>query len=166
MTARRSSVDRVVSLFAIACLAFLVVGPFAAWVAHERASLPGNVHQERYRPGEEFRVTEAGSSAAIWALPGDVDRGAVRCTSNGEALELAPENTTEIDGTTAVLLLDKEFLSLERLSCSGGGIDQLAVSTRLAESSARTLTVGALVATPILFVLGIVLRRRGYRWPI
>lgn len=157
---------RTVSLFAIACLAALVVGPFAAWMAHEQGAMPGTFSAERHSAGEEFRVSEPGRNVAIWALPAEVDRASVRCTSNGELLGLAEERTTQVDGESAVLLLDDEFLSLERLSCSGGGVQELALSSRMAESTSRTITIGALVATPALFVVGLVLRRRGFRWPV
>lgn len=161
-----SSFHRTVSLFAIACLAALVVGPFAAWMAHEQGAMPGSFSAERHAAGEEFRVSEPGRNVGVWALPADVDRASVRCTSNGESLELAESRTTQLDGESAALLLDDEFLSLERLSCSGGGLQEIAISSRLAESTARTMMIGALVATPVLFVVGLVLRRRGFRWPI
>ncbi|RLV54656.1 hypothetical protein D9V41_15155 [Aeromicrobium phragmitis] len=161
-----SSFHRTVSLFAIACLSALVVGPFAAWMAHERGSMPGSFAAERYRAGEEFRVSEPGRSVAVWALPADTDRSAVRCTSNDEPRELAETRTTQIDGESAVLLLDDEFLSLEKLVCTGGGLSTIAVSSRLAESTSRTMTIGALVAAPVLVVVGLALRRRGFRWPV
>ncbi|WP_293781724.1 hypothetical protein [uncultured Aeromicrobium sp.] len=132
----------------------------------ERSDLPGHFESTRIAAGEEYRPTRAGQQFAFWALPEDVDRGSVRCTDDGETLELADPATTEIDGQSAVLLIDATFTALDRVSCTGGGIDEIAVSMRVAESTARTIIIGALVATPVLFVVGLVLRRRGFRWPI
>ncbi|UNX55517.1 hypothetical protein MF406_04440 [Georgenia sp. TF02-10] len=98
--------------------------------------------------------------ASVWASGEDLRRDEVRCLDNGEPAPLAknPASTT-VDGRGFELLLDGDYDVLNQLTCTGGGLEALRVSTRTPESRARTFIIGGAAATALLAPAGVVLWR-------
>lgn len=154
---------KTVSLFALACVAFIITGPIAAWTAYKLAQPPGTFSNQVINPGEAFSPTRSSRTVEVWGTPADLDIQGVQCQLKDESIKLDTErNTTDIKGTKAVLLFvnDGDYTVFDRISCEGGGLEQIYMSTRLSMDKARIIIIASLVAAPLAGGFGIVLFRR------
>lgn len=153
--------NKTVSMFAIACMCAIVVGPMAIiFGVAQLNEFPGRFSRDAYAAGEELRVSEPGRMVSIWGFGEELDRDAVSCTDHGEAEALTDEAAhTTVGNRSFTLLLDDDYTVLNELSCAGGGLEELRVSTRTPESRAIAFIVGGSVATVVLVPVGFVLWR-------
>lgn len=152
---------KTVSLFALACMTFIITGPFAAWTAYKLAQPPGTFSDQVINPGETFSQTRASKTLAVWGTPASLDIQEVECKLEDESIKLEKDRiTTEIKGTEAVLLFDGNYTVFDRISCQGGGLEQIHLSNRFPMDKARKIIIASLVATPLLGGFGIFLFRR------
>lgn len=154
---------KTVSLFALACMTFIVVGPFGAWMVYKQAQPPGWFSNEVINPGDTFSPTSASRTVAVWGTPATLDIQEVQCTLEDEPIKLDKERTTtDIKGAEAVLLFtnDGNYTVFDRISCEGGGLAQIHMSNRFPMDKARKIIIALLVATPIVGGFGVVLFRR------
>lgn len=152
---------KTVSLFALSCMLFIIVGPFGAWMVYKQAQPPGQFSNQVINPGETFSSTRPSKTVAVWGTPANLDIQGVQCKLEDEPIKLEKERTTtDIKGTETVLLFDGDYTVFDRISCEGGGLEQIHMSTRFPMDKARTFMTALLVATPIVGGFGIVLFRR------
>ncbi|MCJ7843544.1 hypothetical protein MUB24_22245 [Lederbergia sp. NSJ-179] len=152
---------KVALLLAIACMTFIIIGPFAAWMTYKLAQPPGTFTNQVISPGETFFQTKAAKTLAVWGTPANLDIQAVQCKLDDELVMLEKERTiTDIKGAKAVLLFDGDYTVFDRISCEGGGLEQIHLSNRFPMDKARKIIITSLVATPLLVGFGIFLFRR------
>lgn len=157
----RSMTKKTISLFAVSCMLVIIVGPLAALTAYQLAQSPGTFANRAIEPGEIFSQNKAAKTLEVWGTPASLDRQGVQCVSGDQPIELENARTTvDIKGTEAVLLFQGNYTVFDRISCAGGGLEQIHLSNKFPMDRARTIIIAALVATPIVGGYGIFLFRR------
>lgn len=152
---------RMVSLFALACMTFIIIGPFAAWTVYKLAQPPGTFSNQVIHPGETFSQTKAGKTLAVWGTPASLDVQDVQCKIGDRAIKLKKERTAiDIKGNEAILLFDGNYTLFDRISCEGDGLEKIHLSNRFPMDKAQKIMIVLLVATPLAGGLGIILFRR------
>lgn len=152
---------KAVSLFAIACMTFIITGPFAAWIVYKLAQPPGTFSNQVIHPGETFSQTKAGKTLAVWGAPASLEIQEVQCRVDDRPIKLKKERTTtDNKGNEVILLFDGNYTVFDRVSCEGGGLEEIHLSNRFPIDRARKIMIGSLVATPLVGGLGIVLFKR------
>lgn len=154
------------SLFAFACLLFVLVGPAGAFLSLQRSALPGAFADEAFSPGQEVDAFGLGPRLAVWGSPAELDRSGVTCTDDGTPVDPPDPATATVDGTQVVLLADVRNSALSGIECSGGGLESVRVSGRTDPDAARTMALVCGAATIVLPGIGLALRRAGHRWPV
>lgn len=160
----RSMTKKTVSLFAISCMLFIIVGPFAALTTYLLAQSPGTFSDQAIKPGETFSQNKAARTLEVWGTPASLDLQGVQCKLGDKSIKLENEWTAvDIKGTEAILLFQGNYTVFDRISCAGGGLEQIHLSDRFPMDKARIIIILSLVATPIAGGFGIFLFRRASR---
>ena len=153
--------QKTISLFALSCMLFIIIGPLAALTAYLLAQSPGTFANQAIEPGETFSQKKAARTLEVWGTPASLDIQGVQCVSGDQPIKLENERTTvNMKGTEAVLLFHGNYSVFDRISCTGGGLEQIHLSDRYPMDKARTIIISSLVATPIVGGFGIFLFRR------
>ncbi|RWR12622.1 hypothetical protein QNH23_16385 [Siminovitchia fortis] len=154
-------IKKTATLFSLACITFFITGPFASWMIYKKAQSPGTFSNQVIKPGETFSQMKAGKTLEVWGAPASLDIQGVQCKSGDELIELEKERTAiDIKGKEAVLLFDGDYTVFDRISCEGGGLEEIYLSNRFPMDKARKIIISLLVTTPLVGGFGIFLFRR------
>lgn len=152
---------KTVTLFSLACITFIITGPFTAWMIYKQAQPPGTFSNQVIKPGKTFSQTKAAKTLAVWGTPASLDIEGVQCKLNDQLITLEKElMTVDIEGNEAVLLFAGDYTGFDRISCEGGGLEQIHLSNRYPMDKAQKMIIVSLVATPLVGGFGIFLFRR------
>ncbi|GGP13747.1 hypothetical protein [Oceanobacillus neutriphilus] len=159
---------KVISLFAISCMLFIIVGPLAIWVIYQKATFPGELTSSEIATNETFSPADHRKATEIWAYPVTTNLNEVRCVTekDSEEVPLNSKSTEAAFSDTKVTHLftnDGDYSHFDRIQCQDGGLESIFISSHFSDQTAHRLIIAISIATPVLVGTGFILYRRNQR---
>lgn len=162
---------RTLALFGLVCLVGAVLTPWLAWQVHARDSAAPRPGSTLHAAGSVIGDPALLSGAELWAEPATIDRSAITCQSNLRkrgtltahdlGADRARHRTVTVDGTEVRYLTSADGLT--QIRCEGPGLTGIRLSEGTAATGGNGAAVAVLLAAPILAIVGLAIRRTGYR---